>query len=267
MVELPSRWERRRMLVLGMTYPSYSRTYGETVCTGVVFEDDHTMARLHPMPQRYLEPGKRVGAFKLIEADVTKSEKDTRPETYRVRPDSIVIVKEIKDSEERHRWLTRSPHWVQSYEAMTEAWNTSRQSLGIMEPKDILSVAVEPKPPGDAEVWREKEQVLLQQDFFRELKPIAYVPVRFKVRFNCDDLRCVSEHDCALQVWGIHELWRRLEGDPKRVEKVEKEMWKRLRKPDSRTVFFLGNFDFKKFNFGLMDSTIIPAQVQGDLFK
>ena len=105
-----AKWEDRRILILGKTYPSYSFKYTENACTGGVFEDTLEMVRLHPIPHRYLEEGNRFSAFEWIKARITKNLSDSRPESYRVDFNAIEVQDTIPSNrpEERRHYLEKS---------------------------------------------------------------------------------------------------------------------------------------------------------------
>src|SRR4051812_28067874 len=136
------KWTTKRILILGMTYPSYSSKYVENVCTGGLEEGTGRMVRIHPVPVRYLEPEHRFKKFQWIRAKVMQHPSDPRPESLRVEPSSIVPEEEIpaKNADERRRLIEASPHLIKSVEALRELWERDGTSLGTVQPKEILKV-------------------------------------------------------------------------------------------------------------------------------
>src|SRR5580698_1375504 len=72
---------KERLLITVKTYPTLSRTYGETVCTAGVRQDG-TWMRIYPVPFRRLDEDQQYSKFDWIEAGFRRSTKDPRPETF-----------------------------------------------------------------------------------------------------------------------------------------------------------------------------------------
>lgn len=60
--------EKQRILVTVKTYPTLSRTYGETVCTAGIREDG-TWVRIYPVPFRRLNESERYQNMTGLNAD------------------------------------------------------------------------------------------------------------------------------------------------------------------------------------------------------
>jgi hypothetical protein len=251
-------WQEKRILVLGTTYPSYSRRYTETVCTGGIEEGTLRMVRLYPIPHRYLEEGNRFHAFQWIKVKC-KPSNDNRPESYKVKADSIELQQDIPSSKPDDR---------RYYLELKDKQEKDGASLGIVIPKSILGVKIEMKPTRERQEWLRKEkEIFAQPNFFEEPpKPIDYIDARFIVQWQCDDNRC-SGHEMHLMQWGIHELYRKYSSRPDGKEKVIQAMLERLDQTKKDIFFFLGNYDSIRYNFGLMDSYSAPVRVQELLFQ
>lgn len=261
------KWEEKRILILGKTYPSYSMKYTENACTGGLLEESLKMIRLHPIPYRYLREG--FAAFQWIRAKVTKHGSDPRPESYRIDDRDIKVEEKIPASAYtmRRKLLERSPYLFKSLEELRIRQQSEETSLGIVRPKEILGCYLEKKSQKDRQEWLDKESAVLSQEvlFGEKMKPIDFVDVRFKVRWRCDDSRCEG-HDMALLQWGVHELYRKLRSDPKCEEKVIDAMRQQLNLDKKEVFLFLGSFRDVQFNFGLMDSYSPKRQAQDELF-
>lgn len=259
------KWQTRRILILGTTYPSHSRKYTETVCTGGIFEDTLEMCRLYPIPHRYLSPGQQFHAFQWISARVTRDTSDPRPESYRIERDSIVPQEIIssKDHEVRRSYLERSPHFCQSVEELKERQRERGTSLGIIVPESILDCSVEMRSDNERKEWAAKEKARADQEvlFGEKPKPLDFPEAKFCVSWRCNDDRC-EPHKMHLHQWGIHELYRKYKHNPAEAEaKVKQKMQERLNEWESDVFLFLGNFRDVLFNFGLMDSYSAPVKV------
>lgn len=251
-------WSRRRILILGMTYPSYSEKYFENACTGGIDEETLSMVRIHPVPARYLEPSQRFKKFQWITVNAARHPSDPRPESLRVEPSSIEVgdVIPAEEGEKRRQLVASSPHVVQSVEALKDLWDSDGTSLGTVRPREIGKLRIERRSPSERADWLAKEKELFAQTrlpYEQPPKPIDFPEVKFMVQWTCDDARC-GGHDMSIGQWGLHELWRKLDGDPNREAKVLAKMNDELNLKQREVFLFLGNFRGKMWNFGLMDS-------------
>jgi hypothetical protein len=258
------KWETKRILILGMTYPNYSSKYSENVCTGGLEEGSCRMVRLHPIPHRYMEPEHRFKSYQWISASVTKHQNDPRPESLRVKPDSIEPGELVTQPGLKRELLEKSPHFTRSVEELKEREKRDHTSLGIVVPKRITGFWIEKKKPGAREEWAQKErEALAQADLFEYgLKPLDFPEVEFRIAWECDDTRCLKPHEMSLLQWGLHELYRKLKDDPDVEAKVLLSMKKQLDQTDRDVFLFLGSFRGLMYNFGLMDSHSIPRNSQ-----
>lgn len=268
------KWQERRILILGTTYPNHSTKYVETVCTGGIFEDTLEMCRLYPIPRRYLEPGNRFTKFQFIRALVSPDPSDPRPESYKIKADSIVPMEVLpsKKSDARRHFLEHSPHLCQSVEDLFDRQVAGRTSLGIVVPESITDCSIARRRESERHDWMEKEDARQRQEmlFGDKPKPLDFPEALFYVHWRCNDARCEKSHRMSLHEWGIHELYRKLKGDPQRDEKVIQAMRKHLDEGERDVFLFLGNFRGRMDNFGLMDSYSAPARPKApehSLFK
>jgi hypothetical protein len=261
------KWQEKRILILGTTYPSHSKKYTELVCTGGIEEETCRMMRLHPVPMRYMETGHRFHKFQWIQARVQKHETDPRPESYRIDPHSIVLGDIVHNHEVRRSYLENSPHLIKSVESLKEKQLLDGTSLGIILPKDILDCWIEKRPPSEKAEWESNERArLAQQSLFGEvLKPLDFPDVKFMVEWTCNDVVCKG-HSMGILQWGINELYRKLKADPDCNDKVIDAMQKQLNQWERDVFLFLGNFRGIQYNFGLMDSYSAPTRIETKLF-
>lgn len=249
------QWGTKRILVLGMTYPSYSRTYTENVCTGGIDAETCELVRIHPVPRRYLDPQSQFKTFQWIEARVAKHPRDPRPESLRIDPHSIELGDVIPSSNpgERRRWLDDSPHQVASVKELKERQKRDGTSLGILRPKSIEEPCIRRRSQRERREWKEKEkEVLAQENLFGErFKPLDFPELKFIFSWTCDSSHCTKPHSMSLHEWGLHELARKYDNPDEREEKVLQAMRRRLN-GNYDHYLFLGSFRTKQFNFGLM---------------
>jgi hypothetical protein len=263
------KWQEKRILILGTTYPSYSMKYTESVCTGGIEEDTLKMVRLHPIPHRYLDSDQQFSAFQWIKVKVMKHPNDSRPESYRVDTSSIELQEKIPSTQHRKRreLLENSPHLCKSVEELKDRQKANGTSLGIIIPKAINTVDIQMRGPSERKVWLEKEKLIMSQPLLsgEEIKRIDFPEAKFYVLWRCADERCEG-HKMSLLQWGIHQLYRKLKDDPDCNQKISELMQKRLNQYDNDVFLFLGNFRDVQYNFGLMDSYSAPKCLQPGLF-
>jgi hypothetical protein len=261
------RWQTKRILVLGSTYPSHSKKYTEIACTGGIEADTCQMVRLHPVPMRYMETGQRFKKFQFIDVKVRPDESDPRPESFRIDSNSIVLGDVVTNHDVRRSYLDNSPHLIESLEVLKEKQLADGTSLGIIKPKDILDCDLEFRPESEREDWIRNEEARLAQErlFGDPVKPLDFPEARFMVQWTCDDARCAS-HRMGIEQWGIHELYRKLKNDDNCEQKMKEAMQKQLDQWQRDVFLFLGNFRGIQYNFGLMDSYSAPAKDASSLF-
>jgi hypothetical protein len=258
----------RQILVTARTYPELSTKHRESACTAGVFLDDRTWCRLYPMPVRYMDvPPKR---YDIIEARVWQDEgKDSRPESWRVDPDSIRIVRHVgtgkgrpPDWSERREFVFNQSRLFDSVESLKAMSKTSGISLGMIEPLPGATARIEARPAADAVEWRERlHTVVAQHDLLDEPRPpdLEYLPKRVKVRFKCQRSSCPG-HNCVVLDWEICELARR-EGWESAKRKMDE-----LLAPHYETHFMMGNFNNHRASFGIVGLWYPKRARQGKLF-
>src|SRR5688572_20003341 len=108
------KWQEQNILILGQTYPTYSRKYMETACTGGLLEGTSKMVRLYPIPDRYLQPDQQFRAFQWVRFRVTRNLSDPRPESYRIDPNSVTPLEKVTNHDDRRHYIGKSPHLASS---------------------------------------------------------------------------------------------------------------------------------------------------------
>jgi hypothetical protein len=187
------QWTTKRILILGTTYPSYSKKYVENACTGGLEEGTGNMVRIHPVPLRYLET--RFKNFQWITARTMKHPSDPRPESLRIEPNSIELGDVIPSTraDERRQLIESSPRLFQSVEALKDRWEANGTSLGTIRPKKINNIRIVMKSDAERAEWLAKEKDLFSQqsfEFERPPKPIDFPEAKFCIAWTCDDSRC-----------------------------------------------------------------------------
>jgi hypothetical protein len=257
------KWQSRKALILGTTYPNHSEKYTETVCTGALFEDTLRMCRLYPVPRRYLEHENRFRSFQWITAEVHKDPSDPRPESYKINAKSIAPLDVIpsRKYELRRSLLEGSPNFCKSVEGLLDRQRAEGMSLGILVPESITDCSIEMRPERERAEWMRLEEARARQEvlFGERPKPLAFPEALFFVHWRCNDDRCKG-HRMSLHQWGIHELYRKYEDREEAKEKVLQAMHRRLNEGARDIYLLLGSFRSVMYNFGLMDTYECPAR-------
>jgi hypothetical protein len=279
-------WTTKKFLIWGTTYPEFSKTYYETVCTGAVDADTGRLVRLYPITLRYMkEPFK---AYDWVEVEAERNTSDFRPESFRIRQDTLKVVGHIDtkakgDWPERRRWILGLSNVFKSVEALQAAEASDHTSLGVVRPKQITRTYCRRKPEAEREEWdRQRASALRQRDLFvdaeTETKDLQFMPVQYRICFRCNDTACGTEHDCSILDWGLYVLSRRefakrgpAVAEQKVVAKIEE-----LMDPTKRDPFlFLGNTKGHSQNFMVVGLFYPPLEAppkpsstsqQGSLF-
>lgn len=218
-------YEQQRILIWGKTYPELSARYTETVCTGGVLENGRPI-RLYPIPYRYLEGEQKFTNYQWISAEIAKDHRDTRPESFRVKEDSIVCGNIVPTSSDewgkRAEYIFKNTAWqFDSVEDLGRKEREDGTSLGIVVPKEIINVSVKERPENDREAFNKKledlivenkakrDQIQLFEDYtVPELKQLGYVGSRLEIHWQCFGPECNTHRTQALD-WGLIELQRR----------------------------------------------------------
>ncbi len=259
-------WERRRILVWGKTRPEISKNYRETVCTGGVFADTARLVRLYPIPLRYLDDQKYFTKYQWITADVARaSDRDNRPESYRIRAQNISLEDTVKpgnagDWSARAKLVLQPQNIVRSVEELQSRQARDHTSLGILKPKKIVQVHVEPFPNAERQsFWRRYKEIVAQMeleldDDKLEPKPLTPPDYRFQIRFTCDDPACRGVHKFGILDWEIDALYFR-QKRKYNEERAKRDVVATLEKfcgPKYDFRFFLGNISTHPTNFTIV---------------
>lgn len=210
-------WERKKLLIWGTTYPEFSKTYYETVCTGAVDADTGKLIRIYPIRLRYME--EPFSKYDWIEADIERNTSDYRPESYRIQQDTIQVVGNIEAKQdgwrERSKWVLHENNVFSSVQALQELQERDRTSLGLVRVREVRRVYAQRKPPEARAEWEQhREEALRQRELYVDAeartKDLVFVPVQYRIQFLCEDRACSTEHDLSILDWGVYVLSRKM---------------------------------------------------------
>lgn len=187
-----------RVLITVKTYPTLSRTYGETVCTAGLRKDG-SWVRIYPVPFRRIEDlDKRYAKFDWIECDLLQNTaKDKRPESR--RPTDLSTLERVGHIDTKNQWQERRAFVLEKGEVFTnlqrliEDAKADRRSLATFKPVEIIDLIVEEED----RVWDEKKlaemrKQLSQPDLFEDnewrktFRIIDKLPYKFSYRLSDD---------------------------------------------------------------------------------
>src|SRR5258708_3148291 len=162
---MSEKWQRRKILIWGKTRPEVSTKYRETVCTGGVWAENGRLVRIYPVPLRYMDDENIFKKYKWIEADVTKSTSDPRPESYKIRYDTVktgdLILPGKGNWDERAKWIIRDENIAPSVEALKASQELDGTSLRLVKPLEVIKVFAEPIAQFDRERFWDRYNVAI----------------------------------------------------------------------------------------------------------
>jgi hypothetical protein len=259
-------WESRRVLVLGKTYPSYSRNHDEVACTGGLMEDHGgglRFVRLHPINFAALPPSRYFSSWQWIRVDAAFDDRDGRPESFSVKQDTIEPAEKVASRDARRSFVETSQARFASLESLMDANARDGASLGFVRPRSIKRAYARAADAGKRREWEAKEREIFEQGrlFESHRRKIDFPDLDLVVEFECDDPRCRG-HAPRFHDWGVQELARKLASDPARVAKVEAEMASNL-SAERDVYLMMGNFRGHQTNFGIMGALCVPHSETG----
>ncbi len=254
-------WAKTKLLIWGKTYPEFSAKHYETVCTGALDPQTGRLVRIYPIKLRHMKDP--FHAYDWVEAEVERNEADFRPESHRIRENTIEKVGELGTS--KTEWAERArlilgpnkSNVFASVEALVAAEKKDHTSLGLVRPREITRIYKRKKSETERKEWDEQRaRALKQRDLFidgeKATKELAFCPVQYRAKFTCDDPACSTEHDMGILDWGLYVLdykqWAERGGgmaEEKVVEAIQLRMDPSKRDP----YFFLGNTKMHPQNF------------------
>jgi hypothetical protein len=235
--------ENARVLITVMTYPHPSAKYKELVCTAGVTESGDWV-RLYPVDYRYRPTSQRFHKYQWIRVNLGPrgAGNDNRKESR--HPDLGSITLDGPPIGPDDRWrdrraiIDRLPvHTVKEWQALHEQ---DRVSLGVVRPKRVLDLKIEPANAG----WKPEWQVLFDQMnlFERPQKPLRKLPYKFSYVFECEDN--AKPHTAMIEDWELGVLFlneaERLGDDKRAADSVRNKFFGEMCRADKDTRFFMG---------------------------
>jgi hypothetical protein len=262
-------WEEKEFLICVKTYPEYSVTYTETVCTAAVLKETGRLIRLYPIPFRYLLGEHQFKKYQWVQAKIKKNPRDGRPESYRIEKDSIRPLDKVntKNAWSVRKKLILSPNNLfGSLEDLKESQVAQGTSLGIIKPREIRKFDIQQKTESEiVDEKQKKERILSQLSLFGNKKDLDLVPYRFMIFFNCNDPKCTG-HRISILDWEFGALYRRVSRSVDWKEKMRQKI-EQICSGEKDVYFFMGNMASRRQTFCILGIFYPPKVKQPYLFK
>lgn len=201
--------EIKRALIVVRTYPNPATKGVEVSCTAAI-TDKREWLRLFPVPWRLLDSDQQFRKYQWVQVTVTKSTKDGRPESYKLKPDGIKILSEKLPTD--REWQARKDI-VLPLKSPSLCFLKRQQkaqghpTLGIFRPKKIQGLVI----TSAASSWTDAQLAILRQGHLFVESPKAElekIPFNFQYQFSCDDDQC-NGHKIICTDWEMGELYRK----------------------------------------------------------
>ena len=186
-------FQRIKILILCKTYPSPSAKHVETSCVAGMTTEGRLL-RLYPVPFRLMNDRSQFKKWQWIEADIEKSRDDHRPESHRIRADTIACLGDPIPTTDlwaaRRAQLALIPPF-ESFTALEQARVANGVTLGLVPAGQVLSLEI--RAARHSEWTEEERQKLIQQqvqgDLFADreaaaLQKLRKIPFDFHYRFR-----------------------------------------------------------------------------------
>jgi hypothetical protein len=257
------------MCVLVKAYPQPSQQYNETVCCAAITTSGE-LIRLYPIPFRLLRGDQQFFRYDWIEAESWKAESDPRPESYKVEPHSIEIVKKASRTTPEKNVALWAPLVSPSYEQLLQDNQQRSRSLGIVKPDEgtvrflITKATKSDEEHIDLAKSMLQQMSLLYQEPLRELKTPEYV---FSYQFECEGKR----HKMKIHDWEVAATYHNYKREYGRdaLDRMHEVYEEKI--PSSNMHIVLGTMQKRPYQFiiiGILRSKVAPelATAQQQLF-
>jgi hypothetical protein len=207
--------KKARILILCKTYPSPSSKYAETSCVAGV-DEAGKLIRLFPVPFRFISDEQQFRKWQWITARIEKAKDDLRPESHKIKVDTIECNGNPLPTDdrwaERRRCLASVPVFS-DFAALDAARQSDGVTLGFLRPAKILRLDVTPDEKSD---WTDEErkklvQMQRQANLFEEtdatVKTLRKIPYKFHYRYECAGLSGAVEYRHKIVDWEAGALY------------------------------------------------------------
>lgn len=260
--------EHMRVLITVKAAPEPSKTYIDTVCVAGVRVDQQPSEwiRLYPVPFRHLDSSAKFAKFQVIEVDVNRSPKDSRPESRRPVWATLDTVGDALPIPARAAVLEPLQRKSMCQLRADVLIDPNAQSLGLVAVRSLERLEFE-RHPG----WTEQQHAALdasmQPTLFDEpgaKHPPRLEPPRLRVfyRYRCIDEACRGHRQSILdfEMSALQYRNRHASDETLRRSVIQKFQVEKFG-PDKRTSLFVGNIadPTKRRSFSTLGVFVVPA--------
>ncbi|MCL7420857.1 MAG: hypothetical protein M8364_08145 [Methylobacter sp.] len=197
---------KEKLWILVKAYPQPSQKYQETVCCAGITEDGRLL-RLYPIRYRHLDKEQQFDRFDHVEMAIWKShsDRDKRPESYKVDESSILILHKGKNANSESKYHLWSPFVSHSLESLKEEQIKTMKSLGIIKPDtNSLKFLAKPFKKESAEAQELAQSTYDQYSLLEQsLNPLAQPEYVFYFRFLSDG----KSHEMQIHDWEVQATY------------------------------------------------------------
>jgi hypothetical protein len=161
------------------------------------------------MPYRLMAEERRFKKWQWIEVETLKATNDSRPESFKVNPDSIVVgeTMDTKDAWSARRKVMDPLRRPSMCRIQREREEHRSPTLGFFRPYQIKRLLIEPSAPD----WTDSELAALKQggDLFQKApeQVLEKIPLEFRYEFRCGDVDC-NGHTMMCTDWEMLQAYR-----------------------------------------------------------
>lgn len=234
---------KTKVLITVKTYPHPSKGYKELVCTAGITEQGEWV-RLYPIDYRYRPRNQQFTKYQWIEVDLFPSGtgNDRRKESRKPVLETIRALGEPLSTKEGWRERRKIIDQLPTYTVnqLKDLYALERISLGVVKPKRVIDLKIEPANPD----WKPEWQLLFDQLtlFGPVQKPLRKIPYKFSYVFECED--STKPHNAMIEDWELGTLWlkeaARLGDEEQAALSVRKKFFNVLCNEKIDTHFFMG---------------------------
>lgn len=211
---------KKEIFIVAITNPTPSTKYMELSCTAGIDRDGNWI-RLYPVPLRRLElSNDTYRKYQWIEAEVTKSNKDPRPESMKCQFDKIKILSDVIDT--KYNWAARKQIVLKSKTGVYKDFdkllqdadkNNIKVSPAVFKPTRITKCIVEEKKETTVRHLIEKQNEINKSHtsdlFYNDQDFIPAQPMLLDIKYIFEDCNGKS-HTMSVIDWEAYELFRNI---------------------------------------------------------
>ena len=192
--------------------------------------------RLFPVPWQWFWRGEHP-KYQVIDLEVTKHDKDPRPESHRPDLATVRPVEQLGGWPRRATVLNTLPQPTMCELVAARGWE--RPSLALVVPDEVTGLDWEPATGADHE---RKMNRAAQGSLLAQGAPhLEFCPWTFRYRYRCLAAGCRGHHQMIAD-WELSEAWRRWRNSyPDDYLDRIRDKWMSVVAAEKKPVFFVGN--------------------------